>query len=320
MLMLTFPSRAPRLGLWFPQSIMILFLSQLAPSREGFAQVSPAARNLYQAHQDCLVVITAQVTVKFETKEGTLPDQKQTAQTLGTIIDRRGLVVLSNSAIDLSLGMVGQRGRAAGSDTFQEVTKATSIFDAIQVNLADSSVYHAARIDFRPELDLAFLLVDEGELQRRAEPLPALDLGKNTEGVSIGEQVIGLARASSVYAYIPTVVPLYISAISKRDPTYYITTVGAAQGMPVFSLAGNFVGLTVQKIVEGRPTSVLGVLEAKTVIQRTDLAKMKHKAFRSPESSSSSPASANQKTLEKGSAKTPEKSSAKSPEKPTPKK
>ena len=146
-------------------------------------------------------------------------------------------------------------------------------------------------------------MLDEGELQRRAGPLPALDLGKNVEGVSIGEQVIGLARASSVYAYIPTVVPLSISAISKREPTYYITTVGAAQGMPVFNLAGNFVGLTVQKIVENRPTGVLGVLEAKAVTQRVMLAKMKHKSLRDSDAPSppEKPAS---KTSEKGSSKT----------------
>lgn len=303
MLELSISTSKSRQGSVFAKVSFSLLLSSLALSSAGFAQISSAARSLYQAHQDSLVVVTAQVTVKFETKEGSLPDQKQTAQTLGTIVDKRGLVVLSNSAIDLSLGMAGQRGRATGSDAFVEVTKATPVFDAIQVNLADSTVYHAARLDARPDLDLAFLMLDEGELQRRAGPLPALDLGKNVEGVSIGEQVIGLARASSVYAYIPTVVPLSISAISKREPTYYITTVGAAQGMPVFNLAGNFVGLTVQKIVENRPTGVLGVLEAKAVTQRVMLAKMKHKSLRDSDAPSppEKPAS---KTSEKGSSKT----------------
>lgn len=266
------------------------------------AQVSSAARSLYQAHQDALVVVTAQVTVKFETKEGTLPDQKQTAQTLGTIIDKRGLVILSHSALDLSMGMVGQRGRAAGSDAFVEVTRATAVFEAIQVNLADSTVYHAALIDRRPELDLAFLLLDESELQRRSNGLPALDLGKSSEGVSIGDQVIGLARASSVYGYIPTVVPMYISAISKRDPTFYITTVGAAQGMPIFNQSGVFVGLTLQKILDGRPSGVLGVLEAKAVTQRVELAKTKHKSLRSPDAGGA---------LDKGASKGSDKTGAK---------
>lgn len=272
------PSQTLR-GLSSLASLSVLLMSPWPESVS--AQVSSAARNLYQAHQDALVVVTAQVTVKFETKGGTLPDQRQNAQTLGSIIDKRGLVILSNSAIDLSLGMAGQRGRAAGSDAFVEVTNASSVFEAIQVNLADSTVYHAALIDRRPELDLAYLLLDESEVQRRAGPLPALDLEKNSEGVSIGDQVIGLARASSVYGYIPTVVPMHISAISKRDPTFFITTVGAAQGMPVFNTSGSFVGLTLQKIVEGRPSGVLGVLEAKAVVQRTELAKTKHKSLRS---------------------------------------
>lgn len=281
--------RVPLRGLG-SAALFLAFLSLTGLTLPGpaQAQVSSAARSLYQAHQDALVVVTAQVTVKFETKEGTLPDQKQTAQTLGTIIDKRGLVILSHSALDLSMGMAGQRGRAAGSDAFVEVTKATAVFEAIQVNLADSTVYHAALIDRRPELDLAFLLLDESELQRRSNGLPALDLGKSSEGVSIGDQVIGLARASSVYGYIPTVVPMYISAISKRDPTFYITTVGAAQGMPIFNQSGVFVGLTLQKILDGRPSGVLGVLEAKAVTQRVELAKTKHKSLRSPDASGAS--------------------------------
>lgn len=304
--MLTVLSSHPAPRLAFPMTkrpfALWLALGFLIMPRLGVPQVSSAARSLYQANQDALVVITAQVVVKFETKEGTLPDQRQAAQTLGTIIDKRGLAILSNSAIDLSLGMVGQRGRAAGSDAFVEVTKATSVFESIQVNLADSSVFHAAVLDRRPDLDLAYLLLDEGEVQRRSSPLPALDLGKSVDGVSIGEQVIGLARASSVYAYIPTVVPLHISAISKRDPTYYITTVGAAQGMPIFNLAGAFVGLTVQRIIEGRPTGVLGVLEAKAVMQRTELAKMRHKSLR-PET----PAAPAEKGAGKGAGKATEK-------------
>lgn len=290
MLDLYFRLHVPLQGRFFAfLTLLCCWLSPLCMPVACMAQVSSAARSLYQAHQDALVVVTAQVTVKFETKEGKLPDQKQTAQTLGTIIDKRGLVMLSNSAVDFSLGMAGQRGRAAGSDAFVEVTKATPVYEAIQVNLADSSVFHAALIDRVPDLDLAFLLLDETEVKRRADPLPALDLGKSSDGVSIGDQVIGLARASSVYAYIPTVVPMHVSAISKRDPTYYITTVGAAQGMPVFNLTGNFVGLTLQKIVEDRPTGVLGVLEARAVSQRVGLAKNKHKSLRSPEPAPANP-------------------------------
>jgi len=264
-------------------TVLLPFLAILALSVADVrsqGRVSTASRQLYQAHQDSLVVVTAQVRVRFDTSKGSLPDQQQTAQTLGTIIDQRGLVVLSNSAIDVSLGMEGQRGRAAGEDEFVEVIDATSVFEAIQINLADGTVYHAALLDRKEELDLAFLLLDQEELQSRSEPLPFLDVSRSTEGVSIGEQVIGLARSSSVYAYIPTVVPMFISAISKRDPTHYVTTVGAAQGMPVFNLGGRFVGLTVQRVVGGQRTGILGVLEANALNQRIKLVKAKSKALR----------------------------------------
>ncbi|MEM0968715.1 MAG: hypothetical protein AAF191_11015 [Verrucomicrobiota bacterium] len=242
--------------------------------------MASAARNLYERNQDALVVVTAQVTVNFETDGGTLPSQEQTTQTLGTIIDGKGLIMISNSALDPSVGMKGQRGRPVGEEEFATVTKASAYYRAIQVNLADGSMYHAAMIDRVPDLDLAFLLADQAEVQKRKGSLPRVNLGNAAAGVSIGEDIIGMARSNSVYGYIPTVVPMNVSAISKREPTYYLTTVGAVQGMPIFSKGGSFVGLVVQRVVSDQRTGVLGVLEAKALNQRVKLTKAKHKAFR----------------------------------------
>ncbi|MEM7011667.1 MAG: trypsin-like peptidase domain-containing protein [Verrucomicrobiota bacterium] len=233
-----------------------------------------AAREVYTKHQDALVVITAISTIHFTTDGAPLPTQDRKAQTLGTIINKKGLIMISNSAIDMAVGMVGNRGRPAGSDGWVTVQSAQSRFQEIQVNLSDGSEFHATKVDEDLELDVAFLLLDQNQVASRTAPLPFVDLSnKITEGdVSIADEVIGLSRSSPVYAYIPSVIPGYITAISKRNVTYYITTAGTAQGIPIFSLDGKFVGLTVQRIIDGKRTNLLGTLGGGTVKSMADLA------------------------------------------------
>jgi len=261
---------------FFPLSVaasLVLFAPGL-PAQS----LSESARDIYQSYQDALAVVTARCLIEFKTDKGKLPDQEQNTQTLGTIIHSRGLVVVSNSALDLSVGMVGQKGRAAGSEEFLTVTDAESSFPEIQINLADGSEYNATRIQQNEELDLAFLLINPKQVADRKVPLAFVDISKKiTEGsLSIADAVVGLSRSSSVYRHIPTVMPGYVTAISKRpESTFYITTAGVSQGVPVFDLQGRFAGITVQRIVGGQRTNVLGTLAAGMVVSFADLAKGK---------------------------------------------
>ena len=171
--------------------------------------------------------------------------------------------------------MIGNRGRPSGSEEWVTVQSAQSRFQEIQINLSDGSEYHAVKVDEDIELDVGFLRIDQRQVSERKTPLPFVDLSnKITEGdVSIADEVIGLSRSSPVYAYIPSVIPGFITAVSKRNVTYYITTAGTAQGIPIFSLDGKFVGLTVQRIIDGKRTNLLGTLGAGTVKSMADIAK-----------------------------------------------
>lgn len=255
---------------------ILTILALLGVSASAFAQSATtlAAREVYHKHQEATVVITAISTIHFTTDGAPLPTQDRRAQTLGTIISEKGLIMISNSAIDLAVGMKGNRGRPAGAQDFVTVVEAKSRFQEIQINLADGSEYHATKVDEDVELDLAFLLIDQGEVAKRNQPLPYVDLSnKITEGdIRIADEVIGLSRSSPVYAYIPSVIPGYVTAISKRNVTYYITTAGTAQGIPIFSLDGKFVGLTIQRIIDGKRTNLLGTLDAGTVKTMADIA------------------------------------------------
>jgi S1-C subfamily serine protease len=262
----------------FPRILLIAACLVASAAVAPAQSISESAREVYQNYQDALVVVTARCQIEFTTDSGSLPDQEQNTQTLGTIIHPRGLVLVSNSALDLSVGMVGQKGRAAGSEAFLTVTKADASFPEIQINLADGSEYNATRIQQNKEMDIAFLLINAKQVAERKVPLVAVDLSKKVSenGLSIADPVVGLSRSSSVYRHIPTVMPGYVTAISRRpEATYYITSAGISQGVPVFDLDGRFAGLTVQRIVGDQRTNVLGTLAAGVITSLADLAKAK---------------------------------------------
>ena len=242
----------------------------------AFAQsaTSKAARSIYDKNQDALVVVTTISTLSFTTDGAKLPDQQRQTQTLGTIIDSRGIVMLSNSAIDFAVGMKGQRGRAAGEEEFVTVTNARSSFKEIQINMTDGEFF-ATFLSANEALDLAFLLIDQGQLAKRKEPLPWVDIRNKVKPgeLRVADEIVGLSRSSPIYGYIPSVIPGWVTAISKREHTYYITTAGTAQGIPIFDLKGRFAGLTVQRIVEGQRTNLLGTLAASSVNVIADLAR-----------------------------------------------
>ncbi|MFT5466176.1 MAG: hypothetical protein ACI8UO_001274 [Verrucomicrobiales bacterium] len=222
--------------------------------------------------QGALIVVTAISTISFVTESGYgLPDQEQQAQTLGLIIDETGRVLVSNSAIDLSVGMVGNRGRSNGSaDEFHTVTEARSDFSSIQLNLSDGGQFDATTILVDEALDFRILQIEPAQLKERQNPIPTINLANRaTRGeVLISQPVVGLARTSPEFSYAPAFFRGTVTEISDLGPylpIWYVTDCGKSQGIPIFDLDGRFIGLTVQRIVDGQRTNLLGTVDAETI-------------------------------------------------------
>ena len=73
--------------------------------------VEQQARKLLEQHKSSLVVVTAKGMLKAKTTGEPLPDRDQQRRTLGVTIGEDGLLVVSNSAIDASVGLAGQQAR-----------------------------------------------------------------------------------------------------------------------------------------------------------------------------------------------------------------
>jgi len=239
----------------------------------GRAQESDAekARNLLEQHKGALVVVTAKGELEATTSGDPLPAREQQRRTLGVTIGDDGLVVVSNSAIDPSLGLTGQQAQL--DDAVVTIREAKMNFTGVEISYGDSSLLNGKVVRQDVEADLAFILPDRAEATALNKTFQKVDLSQFAATAQAADQVVGLSRSSAVYGYMPTVVMGRITGVYQGDRTFFVTDAGTAQGIPVFTLDGKPVGVTVVRIVDGNPSGVLGTLSAGSIQVMANLAR-----------------------------------------------
>jgi len=224
------------------------------------------ARNLMKKYTPTLVVLTVKGKIVTTTDGDPLPVRERQRRTLGITIADNGLIAVSNSAIDLSVGLAGQKSRIGNKVV--TIKTAKTEFTDIEISYGDSVVIHGKVVRQVVEADIAFVLPDPVETRAKNKKFKKVDLSQYGTAKS-ADQVVGLSRSSSVFGYMPTLTMGRISGVfkdSQTSRTYFLNTASNSQGVPVFSLDGRPIGITVVRIVNGRPTGILATLSAGSIL------------------------------------------------------
>jgi len=229
------------------------------------------ARELMEKYKAYLVVNTEKGKLIATTSGDPLPDREQQRRTLGVTIGDDGLVVVSNSAIDASLGLAGQQAKMESKVV--TIKTAKSEFTEVEISYGDSTLLHGKVVRQDPEADIAFIMPDRAEAKAINKTFSWVDLAQFAATAQEGDKVVALSRSSAVYGYMPTVVMGRVTGVYKGDRTFFVTSAGTAQGIPVFTLEGKPVGLTVVRIIDGSPSGVLGTLSAGSIQVMANLAR-----------------------------------------------
>ena len=259
--------------------IASLFLWEVQEIRDyfGLEERNQPIQELYYKHQNAIVVVRADAVVDLETDGVPLPKQRQSTETLGVVISADGLVVMSNSGIDPSLEWIGQKARVEGRDSLaaQLIVDAKATLENVTIISTDGE-YQASTVYEDRDLDLRFVKIDPSALAKsgqtgfqHVEVSEYLNFGQ----VGIGDEVLALARAAPEFDFIVSVVPGRVSGILQSHPVFYITTAASAKGVPVFTDEGEFLGFTVQRVIDGKGTNLIGTLSAESVNFSTEIAK-----------------------------------------------
>jgi len=253
-------------------ALFSLFPGQLLLAQES---VEVKARKLMEANKGALVVVTAKGVLQAKTNGDPLPDRDQQRRTLGVTIGTDGLLVVSNSAIDAAVGLEGQQAKM--EEKVVTIQSAVTKFSDIEISYGDSTLVHGKVLRQDVEADVAFILPDPSESKALNKVFERVDLTQFAATAEAADQVVGLSRSSAVYGYMPTLVMGRITGVFKGDRTFFVTDAGTAQGIPVFTLDGKPVGVTVVRIIEGKPSGVLGTLSAGSIEVLANLARESNK-------------------------------------------
>lgn len=258
---------SPVLFLIFSFGFVLPFTTILAQET-----VEVQARKLLEQYKSSLVVITAKGMLKAKTTGEPLPDRDQQRRTLGVTIGDDGLIVVSNSAIDASVGLAGQQAKME-DDSVVTIQSASTTFSDVEISYGDSVLVHGKVVRQDVEADVAFIMPDQAEAKKLNKVFDKVDLSQFAATAEAADQVVGLSRSSAVYGYMPTLVMGRITGVFKGDRTFFVTDAGTAQGIPIFTLDGKPVGVTVVRIIEGKPSGVLGTLSAGSIQVMANLAR-----------------------------------------------
>lgn len=244
---------------------------QEATTRPQEETVEVKARKLMETYKGSLVVVTAKGMLKAKTSGEPLPDRDQQRRTLGVTIGDDGLLVVSNSAIDAAVGLQGQQAKM--EEKIVTIQSASTEFSGVEISYGDTTLLHGRVVRQDVEADVAFILPDEAEVKALNKKFEKVDLSQFAATAEAADRVVGLSRSSAVYGYMPTLVMGRITGVFKGERTFFVTDAGTAQGVPVFTIDGKPVGITVVRIIEGQPSGVLGTLSAGSIQVMANLAR-----------------------------------------------
>lgn len=205
-----------------------------------FAGAPPAPADA-GSHDRILARADALVTVKFVLNvkmEGAGADREFDGEITCLVIDADGLVLCSNTELGGYVGLMSQLMGGGAGFTMSAAPK------EMEVLIGDASEgLEAALVARDSDRDLAWVRIEE-ELPER--PLDHLDLGRSAE-LSPGEKFYRLRRMDKFFGRAPLVEEGVVGAVIDRPRKLLVPSVPAAGGfgLPVFTAAGELVGVTV---------------------------------------------------------------------------
>lgn len=227
--------------------LTLALAASLASSTAGSQDERGAGREIVKRWQSAIVNVRVVLKMRMSVGGREMQSMDETVESVGTVIDPRGLTVMSLSSLNpgsMMNKLMG--GSGSGQDRMEFGSEPTDV----KIRLSDAREL-GARIVLRDEdLDLAFLR----PIAPLEEPLVAIDLADEGRP-AILDPVVVLSRLGRVGGWAPSAALQTIGALIEKPRTFYVIETGATGGMgtPAFTTSGKVVGvLTLRSVQAGR--------------------------------------------------------------------
>jgi hypothetical protein len=199
-----------------------------------------AAEEILNKWQDAVVTAKVVVNVRFVIEGRESDTMEEVIETIATVIDSSGLAVLSYSSVD-PMRILGDF--LSQMQDVPNVNIESDITD-VKMFMADGNEIPATIVMRDNDLDLVFIR-SKKEME---PPVKALELKKQTNGLSVMDEVLILTRLGDMTGRIPSISTYPIEAVIKKPRLFYVideNSIAGKLGAPVFSIDGRLIGLLV---------------------------------------------------------------------------
>ena len=210
-----------------------LALAPLLLAGAALAQDPAQLKQLLEEKGRSIVVLKLVLKTEIQFM-GQSQDQEQKLTIPGVLVNDKGLVMLSNSAVSANR-MKEMFGGDEGEQKFEVQVTPVSIKVVLEGEEKEHDAFLAAS-DAR--LDLAFVQV-EGLGDRKVQPV---DFGAQT-ALDVGQQVLSISRLGEGFDYAPQLALGRVTGRIKKPRAAWLTSgAGEGVGLPAFDLQGKVVG------------------------------------------------------------------------------
>jgi S1-C subfamily serine protease len=195
-----------------------------------------AARDLIAKRGDTVVTVLGTVKTRMTMGGREAPPNEENIQANATVLDERGLAVMSLTNLEPGKMMSGILSQQSAGMPGMEMSMKTETTN-LRLRLADGKEV-PARVVLRDEdLDLAFLR----PTQPLAAPIPFLE-ATSARPVQL-DPLITLQRLGEMTGWKVSAAFSYVMVVIDKPRTAFLG--GMSPGAPVFDAAGRFVGVSV---------------------------------------------------------------------------
>lgn len=206
-------------------------------------------RNVYSKEKD--VVITVELVVKQKISFQGMPsdEMEMKIEATGTVINERGLTVVSLTETDPSALFEDMMGGMMGGNDIKFDTE----IEEITMILADDTEMDAEIILRDKDLDMAFVR----PLEKAETKLHHVDLSSTIEPKHL-EQVFTISRLGKVARRAHAIELKRVTAIVEKPRRFYMTETGSSGGVggPAFTEDGSFVGVYFLRSIKSTGTGM----------------------------------------------------------------
>jgi len=247
----------------FSHYLFLVFLTSSSP-----CLAKEAWRSLLQNHAECVTWVSASVRIEISANGRSYPPSERNIEALGTILDSKGMTVLSLNQLDPTDSLYAKI-RAPQADIQVNYTE-------VKILLKDGTEVPAEFILKDDDLDLAYILPKSFKHPNHPDGFPHVTRRPASTSLPLVlDPVVSLSKLGPNLYRQSTLMRGWVNAIIEKPRNYYVID-NVSPGTPVFNESGEWLGISLFKKDGGRPSGVI-TLPASDILEIAEQVRLRAK-------------------------------------------